>query len=711
MSINSYVPTSSIKWFSILTSSKRLQIRTKRIVRRARRLAFLEKLEDRNTAGAALPLPLSLLAEAINIKSELPSSDNAIKKLLAAKEVGSAFETSRRAPRPDWSALPANRFERPFAGSLWERSGFSSVAAAYGRYINQLNESNFQQQASNADSPMTFLGQRINGMPIEAGLGGEKTTDSQQSQGSGSIGAEGVSSSSGSGGGSGVIATEPTSRDDTAPRDTSWHPDTSGGGGGGGNRIANDDSPKTPDTATQNGQLNQNPTNANATDSASTTETVLPKPVNDPPEASVPRMDDMRSNVPTFASNAFQSVHKTSFQSDSAVAQYIHGSFQIANTESEKSFTLEAWNASNSLITRSSVTPVDGIGLFEFTVGSLPSLSNEEIKLRLVGNEGRVLAESATLSQTNLADSDADGVSDSIEKGRSGSQDRNHDGTADYLQASVANILAAKTGPANFFTLDGKGHSIHDAKVLAVPSHLSELIAPHGMLDFKITGLEIGAHTSVDLFLENPSSITSFGKYDPATGAYSDFSFDGQTGAIVNKDRISLYFVDGGRGDADGIANGIIHDPFIPGGSAIDVSQFLTSANLSSWTSFESGGTAGNLGSIISQGNDVVLAENSSYVVGLKRLINVGASPNILRFRYEPVQFDYTAFSQIKDAFEVALIDGKGIPLVNTFVQPNRDAFLNVSESVAIDSVSLKENSMRAVGAFETQVSPGGGES
>ena len=119
MSVNSSAYASSFRWSARLTSSKRFQVRKKRIARRVRRLSFIEKLEDRNTAGAALPLPLSLLAEAININAELPASDNSIKKLLAAKEGGvNHFESSKRAPKPDWTAMPANRFERPLAGHL-----------------------------------------------------------------------------------------------------------------------------------------------------------------------------------------------------------------------------------------------------------------------------------------------------------------------------------------------------------------------------------------------------------------------------------------------------------------------------------------------------------------------------------------------------------------------------------------------------------------
>ena len=60
-----------------------------------------------------------------------------------------------------------------------------------------------------------------------------------------------------------------------------------------------------------------------------------------------------------------------------------------------------------------------------------------------------------------------------------------------------------------------------------------------------------------------PAGFTPDGyvKQDPATGALQRFDFDGTTGAVVNGDVVTLHFVDGGRGDADGVANGVIVDP------------------------------------------------------------------------------------------------------------------------------------------------------
>ncbi|MCI0459902.1 MAG: hypothetical protein L0Z62_23370, partial [Gemmataceae bacterium] len=49
-------------------------------------------------------------------------------------------------------------------------------------------------------------------------------------------------------------------------------------------------------------------------------------------------------------------------------------------------------------------------------------------------------------------------------------------------------------------------------------------------------------------------------KVKPTTGALSRFPFDGSTGAEIDGNIITLHLVDGGRGDADGLANGVILD-------------------------------------------------------------------------------------------------------------------------------------------------------
>ena len=53
---------------------------------------------------------------------------------------------------------------------------------------------------------------------------------------------------------------------------------------------------------------------------------------------------------------------------------------------------------------------------------------------------------------------------------------------------------------------------------------------------------------------------------------------------------------------------------------------------------------------------------------------------NYLRFAYSGLSFDASRSPYVRDAFEAALVDGRGRPLVATFAAA-RDAFFNVTET------------------------------
>jgi hypothetical protein len=74
----------------------------------------------------------------------------------------------------------------------------------------------------------------------------------------------------------------------------------------------------------------------------------------------------------------------------------------------------------------------------------------------------------------------------------------------------------------------------------------------------------------VTLYLPNGASPTTFYKYGPEPTEPDDhwyeFLYDGETGAEINKNIITLHFVDGKRGDGDlDDTNGVIVDPGGPG--------------------------------------------------------------------------------------------------------------------------------------------------
>ena len=89
-----------------------------------------------------------------------------------------------------------------------------------------------------------------------------------------------------------------------------------------------------------------------------------------------------------------------------------------------------------------------------------------------------------------------------------------------------------------------------------------------GLLDFKLQVDQPGAETTVTLYLSRPSfKEGNCFKYDPVEGIWLDYS--DATEFSVNRKMVYLTIKDGGFGDADGLANGIIVDP-LAFGSATD---------------------------------------------------------------------------------------------------------------------------------------------
>ena len=83
----------------------------------------------------------------------------------------------------------------------------------------------------------------------------------------------------------------------------------------------------------------------------------------------------------------------------------------------------------------------------------------------------------------------------------------------------------------------------------------------YGLFGFQVTNVKPGGTATVDLTLPTGATAVGYAKQDPHTKALSRFDFDGQTGAVVHGNTITLYIQDGGRGDDDGIVNGVVVDP------------------------------------------------------------------------------------------------------------------------------------------------------
>ncbi|MEP5988782.1 Calx-beta domain-containing protein, partial [Rhodopirellula bahusiensis] len=169
---------------------------------------------------------------------------------------------------------------------------------------------------------------------------------------------------------------------------------------------------------------------------------------------------------------------------------------------------------------------------------------------------------SAIYDVAAFIDSDSDGISEVIESSAPGG-DGNLDGIPDAQQADVATLIEAATGTTTTFdgggaTLVGVGNTVPSDQTVAA-------FVPQGLYSFEIHGVSVSGVHAINVHLDADSDFGVWMKQDPATGEMNEFLFDGETGAIKTDFGFTIYFKDGGRGDDDGIANGIIVDPSGPG--------------------------------------------------------------------------------------------------------------------------------------------------
>ena len=121
-----------------------------------------------------------------------------------------------------------------------------------------------------------------------------------------------------------------------------------------------------------------------------------------------------------------------------------------------------------------------------------------------------------------------------------------------------------------------------------------------GVLDFKIDNIQVGGTVEVGLILPLSTIPVTYYMYGPTPDNtnphWYEFLYDGTTGAQligqatitspdgvnIERNLIKLVFIDGGRGDTDLSANGVIIDP----GAPVVTSSSTSSGSLSMWSLF-----------------------------------------------------------------------------------------------------------------------------
>ncbi|MEL6108344.1 MAG: Ig-like domain-containing protein, partial [Planctomycetota bacterium] len=278
-------------------------------------------------------------------------------------------------------------------------------------------------------------------------------------------------------------------------------------------------------------------------------------------------------------------------------------------------------------------------------------------------------------------DSENDGITDAVEANSPFGGDANRDGVLDHEQIGVTSVPTAGSG--DFVTLDARGKPLQQVRSLPSTDLIGDQFSlPYGMFDFEVL-VEPGGSAEVQIILPEDARPHTYYKQDEIGGTLVPFRYDGETGAVIEDNVITVHLVDGGRGDADGVVNGVIVDPGTPAefGGVVTLSG-ENAYRTTSWDIVEHGGTALGKGYVAeetqSETRSLTIHEGDSFLVTMSRPIVIPNDPSEFRFEYQAF-FDETDTSNVNDAFEVTLYDTLGNPVVESFTE-FRDAFFNHTE-------------------------------
>ncbi len=176
------------------------------------------------------------------------------------------------------------------------------------------------------------------------------------------------------------------------------------------------------------------------------------------------------------------------------------------------------------------------------------------------------------VTQINPEDSNGNGIPDDQEV--DATSDMNEDGILDIDQDTIKCVKTKGKKSKVGISFEGSDTVLaieylayQDPKSLNRPSNKPKNF-PFGLIDFRLLVAEPGDQAIITVyFSDRAPKDGKWYKYDPIEGTWLDYSAYAEVGA--NRKSITLLLQDGGIGDADGTANGIIVDP---SGLGVDLS-------------------------------------------------------------------------------------------------------------------------------------------
>ncbi len=164
-------------------------------------------------------------------------------------------------------------------------------------------------------------------------------------------------------------------------------------------------------------------------------------------------------------------------------------------------------------------------------------------------------------------ESDGDNVGDAMENGAADNGDGNGDGVPDRLQFNVTS-LQTYDGSAYVTLETPEGTTLAGVQSAANPSSLDMpegMDLNYGLFDFTINGVGGGGASRLILYLPEEARPASYFKYgmtpDNREDHWYEFLHDGEVGAQIDGNVITLHFVDGEKGD----------DILTPDGAVVDL--------------------------------------------------------------------------------------------------------------------------------------------
>jgi VCBS repeat-containing protein len=188
-------------------------------------------------------------------------------------------------------------------------------------------------------------------------------------------------------------------------------------------------------------------------------------------------------------------------------------------------------------------------------------------RVRLTAQATSAAPESLTGTQTfflvagTATDTDLDGVLNSVESSAFGNPDSNSDGIADQTQPYLAVLRSAANDLALRLEAPKTGAFANVAALGAVSNPPANTTTPWGGVSLELHTTP-GATVTIVFASDSSKTLNSFYTTTPGGTAgatnWQWLMWNGTDGPRVYADRVEWVVRDGGRGDADGQANGVI---------------------------------------------------------------------------------------------------------------------------------------------------------